>query len=107
MGSSKRTLLLHEPLSRLLPSPSGSSQLLSPRGSQHLSLSALRLLPSSSSLASSQPQEPGSVNDALGQQVVAAEDYVHDPTGDATLSRFQLFQLRKKQEAQGGVAPQA
>merc|ERR1712088_1054191 len=27
-------------------------------------------------------QEPGSVNDALGQQVVAAEDYVHDPTGD-------------------------
>merc|ERR1711899_351806 len=34
-------------------------------------------------------QEPGSVNDALGQQVVAAEDYVHDPTGDATLSRFQ------------------
>merc|ERR1719192_1428929 len=30
-------------------------------------------------------QEPGSVNDALGQQVVAAEDYVHDPTGDATL----------------------
>merc|ERR1719220_1990713 len=37
-------------------------------------------------------QEPGSVNDALGQQVVAAEDYVHDPTGDATLSRFQLFQ---------------
>merc|ERR1712072_1588386 len=53
-------------------------------------------------------QEPGSVNDALGQQVVAAEDYVHDTTGDATLSRFQLFQLRKKQEAQGGVAaPQA
>merc|ERR1711874_887235 len=49
-------------------------------------------------------QEPGSVNDALGQQVVAAEDYVHDTTGDATLSRFQLFQLRKKQEAQGGVA---
>jgi len=40
------------------------------------------------------------VNDALGQQVVAAENYVHDPTGDATLSRFQLFQLRKKQEAQ-------
>merc|ERR1712088_1194735 len=31
-------------------------------------------------------QEPGSVNDALGQQVVAAEDYVHDPSGDATLS---------------------
>merc|ERR1711981_1323099 len=53
-------------------------------------------------------QEPGSVNDALGQQVVAAEDYAHDTTGDATLSRFQLFQLRKKQEAQGGVAaPQA
>merc|ERR1712212_1228527 len=53
-------------------------------------------------------QEPGSVNDALGQQIVAAEDYVHDTTGDATLSRFQLFQLRKKQEAQGGVAaPQA
>merc|ERR1712212_837050 len=53
-------------------------------------------------------QEPGSVNDALGQQVVAAEDYVHDTTGDATPSRFQLFQLRKKQEAQGGVAaPQA
>merc|ERR1719151_326013 len=52
-------------------------------------------------------QEPGSVNDALGQQVVAAENYVHDPAGDATLSRFQLFQLRKKQEAQGGVAPQA
>merc|ERR1719318_925458 len=52
-------------------------------------------------------QEPGSVNDALGQQVVAAEDYLHDPTGDATLSRFQLFQLRKKQEAQGGAAPQA
>merc|ERR1712037_100228 len=51
--------------------------------------------------------EPGSVNDALGQQVVAAENYVHDPAGDATLSRFQLFQLRKKQEAQGGVAPQA
>merc|ERR1719350_606418 len=51
--------------------------------------------------------EPGSVNDALGQQVVAAEDYVHDTTGDATLSRFQLFQLRKKQEAQGGAAPQA
>merc|ERR550519_1901362 len=44
--------------------------------------------------------EPGSVNDALGQQVVAAENYVHDTTGDATLSRFQLFQLRKKQEAQ-------
>merc|ERR1711981_1347518 len=37
-------------------------------------------------------QEPGSVNDALGQQVVAAEDYAHDTTGDATLSRFQLFQ---------------
>merc|ERR550532_1192993 len=52
-------------------------------------------------------QEPGSVNDALGQQVVAAEDYVHDPSGDATLSRFQLFQLRKKQEAQAAVAPQA
>merc|ERR1719187_610650 len=52
--------------------------------------------------------EPGSVNDALGQQVVAAENYVHDPTGDATLSRFQLFQLRKKQEAQqGAAAPQA
>merc|ERR1712037_736868 len=51
--------------------------------------------------------EPVSVNDALGQQVVAAENYVHDPAGDATLSRFQLFQLRKKQEAQGGVAPQA
>merc|ERR1719275_84221 len=51
--------------------------------------------------------EPGSVNDALGQQVVAAENYVHDPAGDATLSRFQLFQLRKKQEAQGGAAPQA
>merc|ERR1712088_50944 len=51
--------------------------------------------------------EPGSVNDALGQQVVAAEDYVHDTTGDATLSRFQLFQLRKKQEAQGAIAPQA
>merc|ERR1712088_271695 len=49
--------------------------------------------------------EPGSVNDALGQQVVAAENYVHDPTGDATLSRFQLFQLRKKQEAQGAAAP--
>merc|ERR1712088_1258181 len=48
--------------------------------------------------------EPGSVNDALGQQVVAAENYVHDPTGDATLSRFQLFQLRKKQEAQQGAA---
>merc|ERR1719339_574464 len=52
-------------------------------------------------------QEPGSVNDALGQQVVAAENYVHDTTGDATLSRFQLFQLRKKQEAQGAIAPQA
>merc|ERR1719275_573021 len=51
--------------------------------------------------------EPGSVNDALGQQVVAAENYVHDPAGDATLSRFQLFQLRKKQEAQGGDASQA
>merc|ERR1712210_445710 len=51
--------------------------------------------------------EPVSVNDALGQQVVAAENYVHDPAGDATLSRFQLFQLRKKQEAQGGDAPQA
>merc|ERR1712226_1567253 len=53
--------------------------------------------------------EPGSVNDALGQQVVAAENYVHDPTGDATLSRFQLFQLRKKQEAQQSAqaAPQA
>merc|ERR1712226_1279863 len=53
--------------------------------------------------------EPGSVNDALGQQVVAAENYVHDPTGDATLSRFQLFQLRKKQEAQQAAqaAPQA
>merc|ERR1719362_2719465 len=51
--------------------------------------------------------EPGSVNDALGQQVVAAENYVHDPAGDATLSRFQLFQLRKKQEAQGAIAPQA
>merc|ERR1712001_98166 len=47
--------------------------------------------------------EPGSVNDALGQQVVAAENYVHDTTGDATLSRFQLFQLRKKQEAQQGA----
>merc|ERR1712038_1461518 len=52
-------------------------------------------------------REPGNVNDALGQQVVAAEDYVHDPTGDATLSRFQLFQLRKKQEAQAAAAPQA
>merc|ERR1711971_1149259 len=52
-------------------------------------------------------QEPGSVNDALGQQIVAAENYVHDTTGDATLSRFQQFQLRKKQEAQGAIAPQA
>merc|ERR1712203_542692 len=53
--------------------------------------------------------EPGSVNDALGQQVVAPENYVHDPTGDATLSRFQLFQLRKQQEAQQAAqaAPQA
>merc|ERR1712098_483572 len=49
-------------------------------------------------------QEPGSVNDELGQQVIDAEQYVHDPTGDATLSRFQLFQQRKKLEAQGGVA---
>merc|ERR1712106_291623 len=49
-------------------------------------------------------QEPGSVNDALGNQVVAAENYVHDTAGDAALSRFQQFQLRKKQEAQGGVA---
>merc|ERR1712080_104568 len=53
--SSKRTPLLHEPLSRLLPSPSTSSPLLSPRGSQHLSV--LRLLLSSSSSASSQPKE--------------------------------------------------
>merc|ERR1712172_240750 len=36
-----------------------------------------------------------------------AENYVHDTTGDATLSRFQQFQLRKKQEAQGAIAPQA
>merc|ERR1711892_1485156 len=32
---------------------------------------------------------------------IAAEEYVHDTSGDATLSRFQLFQQRKKQEAQG------
>merc|ERR1712106_514152 len=32
---------------------------------------------------------------------IAAEEYVHDNSGDATLSRFQLFQQRKKQEAQG------
>ena len=25
--------------------------------------------------------------------------YVHDPSGDATVSRFQLFQQRKKAEA--------
>jgi len=43
-----------------------------------------------------------SAEDALGQVQVAAEQYVHDPTGDATLSRFQLFQLRKKQEAEQG-----
>merc|ERR1712106_938972 len=49
-------------------------------------------------------QEPGSVNNALGNQVVAAENYVHDTAGDAALSRFQQFQLRKKQKAQGGVA---
>merc|ERR1711874_312642 len=49
---------------------------------------------------SSQPQF--SAEDALGQVQVAAEQYVHDPTGDATLSRFQLFQLRKKQEAEQG-----
>jgi hypothetical protein len=47
------------------------------------------------------------VNDAAGSVIVAAENYVHDTAGDATLSRFQQFQLRKKQEAQGGVAPQA
>merc|ERR1712080_93036 len=44
-------------------------------------------------------REPGSVNDELGQLVAEPEAYVHDPTGDNTLSRFQLFQLRKKQEA--------
>merc|ERR1712066_216679 len=43
--SSKQTPLLHEPLSRLLPSPSASSPLLSPRGSQHLSLSVFAPAP--------------------------------------------------------------
>jgi len=37
---------------------------------------------------------------------VIAEQYEHDPSGDASLSRFQLFQLRKKAEA-AGAAPQA
>merc|ERR1712123_169901 len=39
-------------------------------------------------------------NDALGNVQVAAVEYVHDTSGDNTLSRFQLFQLKKKQEAE-------
>merc|ERR1712083_960235 len=51
--------------------------------------------------------EPGSVNDDLGQIIVESEQYVHDPTGDNTLSRFQLFQQRKKQEAAASAAGQS
>merc|ERR1712106_695068 len=37
----------------------------------------------------------------VGDVQIAAVEYVHDTSGDATLSRFQPFQQRKKQEAQG------
>ena len=48
-----------------------------------------------------QPQAAPSAKDALGSVQIAAQEYVHDPSGDNTLSRFQLFQLKKKQEAEG------
>merc|ERR1712168_399887 len=47
-----------------------------------------------------QPQLVSQPEDALGNVQVAAEQYVHDTTGDATISRFQLFKLRRKQEAE-------
>merc|ERR1712203_548040 len=108
--SSKPAPLLHARPSRLHLSPSASSRLLSPSASSRLpAQGAPQRRPEAPRAQAQAPrrQEPGSVNDALGQQVVAAEDYVHDPSGDATLSRFQLFQLRKKQEAQAAAAPQA
>merc|ERR1711892_727754 len=37
----------------------------------------------------------------VGDVQIAAEEYVHDTSGDNTVSRFQLFQQKKKQEAQG------
>merc|ERR1711892_1052790 len=47
-----------------------------------------------------QPPAGFAPNDALGNVQVAAVEYVHDTSGDNTLSRFQLFQLKKKQEAE-------
>merc|ERR1712123_44086 len=51
---------------------------------------------------SRQAQPPAAQNDALGNVQIAAVEYVHDPSGDYSgeLSRFQLFQLKKKQEAE-------
>merc|ERR1712106_1306568 len=48
---------------------------------------------------SPQIQAGSAPNDALGNLQIDSEQYVHDPSGDATLSRFQQFQLKKKQEA--------
>merc|ERR1711976_856904 len=50
------------------------------------------------------PQIPETVEGGAPQEGSDGEDgsYVHDPSGDATLSRFQLFQQKKKaQQAQG------
>merc|ERR1712123_467271 len=49
-----------------------------------------------------QPPAGSAQNDALGNVQIAAVEYVHDPSGDYSgeLSRFQLFQLKKKQEAE-------
>ena len=47
------------------------------------------------------PEAAPSAKDAEGNVQIAAEEYVHDTSGDNTLSTFQLFQLKKKQEAEG------
>merc|ERR1719331_1952093 len=92
---------------RFQPAPQQQQQQFSQFPAQGVPQQRRPEAPRAQAQAPRRQQEPGSVNDALGQQVVAAEDYVHDTTGDATLSRFQLFQLRKKQEAQqGAAAPQ-
>merc|ERR1712107_189468 len=53
-----------------------------------------------------QQQQPLAVPEIPEPAVVAGEDgqdggYVHDPSGDATLSRFELFKQRKAAEASG------